>query len=79
MTDDSGVYRFIDCPFCGSEIVHIESLARSFDPPRVYHEWHHVDDDESCYIRKRSKIVGSATDDGEMQERAIRLWNRRES
>lgn len=77
MSWDSGGYRFIECPFCGSEIRHVESLARSFDPPRVYHEWHHIDDDETCFIRKRGKMVASATDDGKQQESVIRSWNKR--
>lgn len=67
------------CPFCGSEIKHVESWARSFDPPRLYHEWHHVTDNEdSCPIRAHiGKIVTSATDDVEMQEMRIARWNTR--
>lgn len=72
-------YRFADCPFCGSEIRHVESWAKSFDPPRLYHEWHHIDDNPNCWIvHGRGKIVGTATDDGDMQEAAIRRWNDRE-
>jgi hypothetical protein len=75
---NSGAYRFAPCPFCGSEILHVESWARSFDPPRPYHEWQHVDDDvNACWIRRNRKIVGSASDDPNEQEHAIRLWNRR--
>lgn len=33
------------CPFCNEKITHITSIARSFDIPRVYHEYHHVDND----------------------------------
>lgn len=67
------------CPFCGSEIKHVESWARSFDPPRLYHEWHHVaDNEDSCPIRAHiGKIVTSATDDVEMQETRISRWNTR--
>jgi len=80
MTWDSGAYRFAPCPFCGSEIHHIQSLAKSFDPPLVYHEWHHVEDNiKQCWIRRLGKIVGSASDDPDEQERAIHLWNRRET
>ena len=78
MTTDSGAYRFADCPFCGSEIRHVESWARSFDPPQLWHEWHHVDDND-CWIRKRGNIVGFANDDPDTQERVIRRWNTRAS
>lgn len=74
---DSGAYRFRDCPFCGSEILHVESWAKSFDPPRLYHEWRHIDDNDDCWISRRHKMVGHATDDPGQQERAIRIWNRR--
>lgn len=74
---DSDAYRFAPCPFCGSEIVHIESTAKSFDPPRVYHEWHHKDEDYTCWIFSQRRIVGSATDNPIDQEREIRRWNRR--
>ena len=68
-----------DCPFCGSEIQHTESWAKSFSPPRLYHEWHHVEDNEDCWIvRHRGKIVGSATETGESQKAALDLWNRRD-
>lgn len=74
---DCEAYRFAPCPFCGSEIRHVESWAKSFDPPRLYHEWHHVDDDGDCQIVGRyGRIVASATDDPEMQERTILRWNR---
>lgn len=73
---DSGAYRFVPCPFCGSEIQHVESLAKSFDPPRLYHEWQHIDDND-CWIRKRGFIVGAASDNPNEQERAIRSWNQR--
>lgn len=76
---DSGAYRFIPCPFCGSEIRHVESWAKSFNPPRLWHEWHHDDDNDGCWIRARAggKIVGNATDNPADQERAIRRWNTR--
>lgn len=72
-------YRMAPCPFCGSEIRHVESWARSFDPPRLYHEWHHIDDAPDCWITKhRGKIVGSATEDGDMQAEVLNRWNRRD-
>jgi hypothetical protein len=68
------------CPFCGSEIRHVESLAKSFDPPRLYHEWHHVlDNADDCPIRRHvGLIVASATDDEKMQGEAVRRWNTRQ-
>lgn len=75
---DCEAYRMIPCPFCGSEIRHIESLAKSFDPPRMYHEWQHVEDNEDCWIWRQKKIVGSASDDPGEQKRAIRIWNQRQ-
>lgn len=71
-------YRMAPCPFCGSEIKHVESWAKSFNPPRLYHEWQHVDDNMDCWIRRRFKVVGSATEDGEMQKVALDQWNRRD-
>lgn len=78
---DCEAYRMAPCPFCGSEIRHIESWAKSFDPPRLYHEWHHIEDNAECWIvaRLRIKIVGSATDDPETQLRALNGWNGRAS
>lgn len=70
--------QILPCPFCGSEIRHITSLAKSFDPPRLYHEWHHVERDNDCLIsRYCSKIVCEATDDVEQQRRAVARLNRR--
>lgn len=75
---DSGAYRMFGCPFCGSEIRHIESLAKSFNLPKVYHEWHHIDPGENCWIvHYRGRIVGSANDSPEMQLAALNLWNSR--
>lgn len=75
MSADSGAYRFVDCPFCGSEIRHVESWAGSFDPPRLYHEWQHVDQNDDCWICRRGSVVGSASDDADEQARVIRRWN----
>lgn len=69
---------FLPCPFCGSEIKHIESWARSFDPPRLYHEWHHVEEDNNCWILySKGKIVASANDLKTEQRAAVLRWNRR--
>ena len=69
----------LPCPFCGSEIKHVESWARSFNPPRLWHEWHHVtDNEEVCPVRRHiGKIVASANDDAERQADVICRWNNR--
>jgi hypothetical protein len=70
--------QFKPCPFCGSEIRHIESMALSFDPPRAYHEWHHVEEGNNCWIvHHRGTIVASATDLVSSQRAAVLRWNRR--
>jgi len=76
---DSGAYRFAPCPFCGSEIKHVESWAKSFNPPRLWHEWHHVEEGNNCWIvhHRGTIVVGSATDEGASQRAAIMRWNRR--
>jgi hypothetical protein len=66
------------CPFCGSEIKHVESWAKSFNPPRLYREWHHVlNNPEECVIRRAGAIVANATDDAESQQVVIKRWNTR--
>ncbi|MER9056486.1 NADAR family protein [Mesorhizobium sp. M0910] len=67
----------LPCPCCGVALRHIESLARSFQPPRTYHEWHHVEDN-GCWLRKRvGKIILTTTDDEVEQAETIAAWNRR--
>ena len=67
-----------DCPYCGSEIKHIESWARSFDPPRMYHEWQHVEDNEdACPIRRGGKILDAVNDNAERQVAVVKRWNTR--
>lgn len=69
--------EMMSCPFCGSDMKHIESLAKSFNPPRLYHEWHH-DLDNDCYIRRRSgKIVCWSTDDLSASQKDRDAWNTR--
>lgn len=78
MTDDVERVALLPCPFCGSEIIHIESWARSFKPPRLYHEWHHVEDNaEKCWARRWGKIVASANELPERQKETVERWNRR--
>jgi hypothetical protein len=79
MTDSAQRLELAPCPFCGSEIKHVESWARSFDPPRLYHEWHHVADNEDiCPARRHiGKIVAAATDNIGEQKRVIDRWNTR--
>jgi hypothetical protein len=66
-------YQLKPCPFCGSPIDHVESLAKSFDPPRLYHEWHHRDD--NCWLT--DKIVAISNDKEENQIRVMARWNQR--
>lgn len=68
--------NLLPCPFCGSPVKHIESIARSFNPNRVYHEWHHEFDND-CLLRKKGKVLEYATDDEAMQARFCAAWNRR--
>lgn len=66
------------CPFCGSQIKHVESWAKSFNPPRLWHEWHHDDDNLECPVRRSiGKIVCNATDDVITQANVVRRWNAR--
>jgi hypothetical protein len=37
MTDE----KLLPCPWCQEDLDHVETWARSFDPPRAYHEYHH--------------------------------------
>ncbi len=65
------------CPFCGSKIKHVESWAKSFDPPRLYHEWHHVEN-ENCWIRNnRGLIVANSNEKPNSIQYAVETWNAR--
>lgn len=64
------------CPFCGSKIKHVESLAKSFDPPRLYHEWHHVEKD-NCWIGNWKSIVASSDEKPNSIQYAVETWNAR--
>ena len=79
MTQPENQAEALPCPHCGAELIHIRSMARSFDPPREYHEWHHVDDME-CWLRKKvGPIVFATTEDPIAQVQALAAWNRRAS
>jgi hypothetical protein len=66
------------CPFCGTRLKHIGSWARSFDPPRLYHEWLHAP--VICQMNPSGgdKPILTATDDPETQFKALALWNTRD-
>lgn len=70
-----GTSSLLPCPFCGSEISHVESLAKSFKPPLLYHEWHHPKND--CWVSRLTRIVESADEDPERQAAAALRWNTR--
>lgn len=70
------MYDAKPCPFCQAEIRHIESVARSFDPNRTYHEWHHPRND--CFIAERfSCSLLNADEKPESTLRALAKWNAR--
>lgn len=64
--------ELLGCPFCACEIKHVESMAKSFDPPRAYHEYQHP--------RNGCVLDGEAwgfTDDPAPRQAFIERWNRR--
>jgi hypothetical protein len=65
------------CPFCRAEIKHITSLAKSFTPPRVYHEWHHPQN--NCFIAHHfgDAPLLSANETPESAANALARWNSR--
>lgn len=63
------------CPFCGADIVHVESLARSFDPPRIYHEYWHPKSE--CFLGGDRRFLASFTDDLKPRLQFISTWNQR--
>ena len=65
----------LPCPFCGSEMKHIETWAKSFKPPRLYHEWHHVEATD-CPMRDHGGLH-KATDDPKDQQWVVRRLNQR--
>lgn len=67
----------LPCPFCGSPVTHVESLAKSFDPPRLWHEWHHELINDCWLFKARGHVLGGATDDVKMQAKFCEQWNRR--
>lgn len=65
------------CPFCGSRLIHIGSWARSFDPPRLYHEWKHPP--IVCYLNHHGGDVPLFCASDDVSEQIFRLerWNTR--
>lgn len=63
------------CPFCGADIVHVESLARSFDPPRVYHEYRHPESE--CFLGGDRRFLASFADNPKPRLQFISEWNHR--
>lgn len=61
------------CPFCGGVLAHIESVARSFDPPRIYHEFVHPD--VPCHYLPKKRWT--FTDDATARSEFVASWNMR--
>lgn len=64
--------RLLGCPFCGEQLRHVESWARSFDPPRLYHEYHH--DNVACVLGKK---YWPFDDNAERRAAWVAIWNAR--
>jgi len=60
------------CAFCGGDMLHIESLAKSFTPARVYHEYHHPDNE--CVL---SGYRVNFDDNPEPRVEWLQKWNTR--
>ena len=61
------------CPFCGGELRYVESWALSFSPNKLYHEYHHPEND--CVLKKSRQ---SFQEDGDGKRREwIEDWNTR--
>lgn len=61
------------CPFCEAAIKHIESPAKSFNPPRIFHEYHHPRSECMFF----DGIIASFSDDPVPRLKWIEAWNRR--
>lgn len=62
------------CPFCEQNLELVESWAKSFDPPRLYREYHHrapVD----CVLGKRDWIFPDTAEDA--RQKFVAAWNTR--
>jgi hypothetical protein len=73
MTSDTQRSELLPCPFCSAEIPHTESWARSFQPPKLYHEYRHPSND--CVALHGQ--MWQFTDDAEPRQAFIAAWNRR--
>jgi hypothetical protein len=62
----------LPCPFCGGVLVHVESVARSFTPHRIYHEIKHPPN--ACLL---THWRWSFTDDPAPRLKWVEQWNRR--
>ena len=60
------------CPWCNAELVHIESCAKTYDPTRLYHEYHHPD--QPCVLAKSRWYFGETMD---RRGPFLSLWNTR--
>ena len=60
------------CPWCNAELVHIESCAKTYDPTRLYHEYHHPD--QPCVLAKSWWYFDETMD---RRGPFLSLWNTR--
>ena len=60
------------CPFCGDLLVHVIGWDHALSHPRLFHEYHHVDND--CPLGWRRKYLEDST---EMRAAFIENWNTR--
>lgn len=71
MTTPNHQAELLPCPFCAGEVSRIESMARAFQPARLFHEYHHP----KCRIIPALIWSGEA---GSVFEAAfIAAWNTR--
>lgn len=63
------------CPFCGMHLMHKPSWAMSFQPNRLYHEYHHPT--ANCILGGRNWTFSDTGHAGEAMDEFSEQWNRR--
>jgi hypothetical protein len=62
------------CPFCGCMLRHVETWARSFEPPRLYHGYQH--ENNGCILSSKGWYFDDKPDS---RMAFITKWNARVS